>query len=491
MDLADYEAVGTLQDALNIHAEEAYAALSERQQEIAEKLFKCLTEIDAGNRKIRRAATLGQICAVAAVSETSEHKVVEVIDRFRKDGHWFLIPQVEEKLTSNRLIDISHESLIRKWKRLGQWVEEEAVSRGRYLKIVEEATEYRKEEDVGRLWRDPKLKEALDWLSSRKPNQAWADLQWLTSRKSNLFLFGQHDPHFTLAIDFLGRSKNAQDRTKLLKFSGALAIGALILSILGIWAYFKTQQAKVAEEKAALTERLKQTAEENARIAKEKEEEALRQQTRAEEDLHIYRLVEALSPMYRRLEHIPGPDAERIRKELDSLAIKILPERYPYSLYEASSSGKPEQSSAIVTGAKVDRTSFASVIDFLERGLTTMSTLEKYIQRVPQDMEEGQRLTGELDQARNTLMQVSHQLSGRRPLFEEAIGFVSLKVTSRSRMVEKTLFVQDKKADMSDAEKNGALSIELMKSRNLGMEIVRIERIEIGSVKGWRFTYRE
>jgi energy-coupling factor transporter ATP-binding protein EcfA2 len=43
LDVTDLDAIGGMAEALSRHAEEAYASLSERQQAIAERLFKCLT----------------------------------------------------------------------------------------------------------------------------------------------------------------------------------------------------------------------------------------------------------------------------------------------------------------------------------------------------------------------------------------------------------------------------------------------------------------
>jgi len=51
--------------------------------------------------------------------------MMTVIDAFRKKGRSFLMPPEHVKLTGESLIDISHESLIRQWKRLRQWVDAE------------------------------------------------------------------------------------------------------------------------------------------------------------------------------------------------------------------------------------------------------------------------------------------------------------------------------------------------------------------------------
>jgi hypothetical protein len=94
--------------------------------QIAEKLFKALTEKGEDNREIRRPVVLRELCAVAGPSEKDVTTVIEI---FRGPGRSFLMPPVEIELTDDTLIDISHESLIRIWKRLQQWVDEEAESR--------------------------------------------------------------------------------------------------------------------------------------------------------------------------------------------------------------------------------------------------------------------------------------------------------------------------------------------------------------------------
>jgi hypothetical protein len=44
IDIPDYNAIGTMAEALSRHADEAFAELSDRQKLIAERLFKGLTE---------------------------------------------------------------------------------------------------------------------------------------------------------------------------------------------------------------------------------------------------------------------------------------------------------------------------------------------------------------------------------------------------------------------------------------------------------------
>jgi hypothetical protein len=70
LDLAHYEAIGTMAHALDAHAEEAYAALgSETRKALCEKLFKALTDKGMDIRGVRRPTQLGTLCELAEATE--------------------------------------------------------------------------------------------------------------------------------------------------------------------------------------------------------------------------------------------------------------------------------------------------------------------------------------------------------------------------------------------------------------------------------------
>src|SRR5262245_2410552 len=175
IDLCCYESIGGMAQALSLHADEVYKdLLDERSREIAEKLFKCLTEKGPDNREIRRPITLGEICAVVGAREDTtkpadEIEVINVIEDFRAPGRSFLMPPEGTKLESDTLIDISHECLMRGWNKLGDWVDEEARSARIYRRLAETAELYGRGE--AGLWRDPDLSRALAWQERVRPNK--------------------------------------------------------------------------------------------------------------------------------------------------------------------------------------------------------------------------------------------------------------------------------------------------------------------------------
>jgi hypothetical protein len=102
----------TMAQALDQHAERAYAELTPRQQRICEKMFKALTDKATDPRGVRRPTTLGTLCALA---DATPAEVTQVIDVFRKPSRSFLMPPADETLQAETVIDISHESLMRVW----------------------------------------------------------------------------------------------------------------------------------------------------------------------------------------------------------------------------------------------------------------------------------------------------------------------------------------------------------------------------------------
>ena len=238
LDLCCYEAVGGMANALSRHADEALKELAAaRSQVVAEKLFKALTEKGSDNREIRRPVTLGVLCALA---EAQQSEVSGVIDTFRRPGRSFLMTPAGP-LGPESLIDISHESLIRAWTRLKEWVEEESRSARIYRRLAETAV--LESEGGASLWRDPDLQIALTWRNESKPNQAWAQ---------------RYHPEFERAMDFLNRSVAERDaavrdkelqRKRAIKRTRVTAIifGALFLVAL-VALYFANQQRVYANE---------------------------------------------------------------------------------------------------------------------------------------------------------------------------------------------------------------------------------------------------
>lgn len=168
--LQNYAAVGSMSHALDRHAEKAYAQLATpRQQQVAQTLFKALTDKTSHADGIRRPTSLHMLCEL---TQCTQDDLIKVIDVFRKSSRSFIMPPIDEALSPDTMIDISHESLMRMWQRLIRWSHEEAVSAQTYRRLAATAELF--EQNQAGLWRDPDLQLALQWRHRNEPNAMWA-----------------------------------------------------------------------------------------------------------------------------------------------------------------------------------------------------------------------------------------------------------------------------------------------------------------------------
>ncbi|MBV59171.1 MAG: hypothetical protein CMO58_06170, partial [Verrucomicrobiales bacterium] len=189
LDLEHYDATGGMTEALSRHADEVYNEQpDEEHKRIAQKLFKSLTEKVDANRGIRRPMALVELHEICGGDESHLRNVV---DSFRKTGCTFLMPAGEREITPKSIIDISHESLMRVWRSLRNWVDEEAQSAKIYRRLADTATLY-KDNKAG-LYRDPDLQIALSWREENRPNKTWADRYYPGFAGAMAFLDESHE----------------------------------------------------------------------------------------------------------------------------------------------------------------------------------------------------------------------------------------------------------------------------------------------------------
>ncbi len=143
---ADYEAVGGIQNALSVQANEIFSQLNDNEKKICEKIFKSITEKTTEGRGIRRPAKLGVLADIISVSPA---EVAKVIEPFRKQEAGLLMPSEPVELEPETVIDISHESLMRIWETLSIWTNEEADSVKIYLRLADAAEIHQQPRKLG------------------------------------------------------------------------------------------------------------------------------------------------------------------------------------------------------------------------------------------------------------------------------------------------------------------------------------------------------
>ena len=124
-----YEDVGRMAEALSRHADEVLAQCADKELAV-EQSFRALSELDREGRAVRRALRFDRLLAETGVPEAD---LRVVLDRFRAPGCAFLAPPLAATptLSPDDRVDIGHETLLRRWRKLSGRVGEVDPKTGR------------------------------------------------------------------------------------------------------------------------------------------------------------------------------------------------------------------------------------------------------------------------------------------------------------------------------------------------------------------------
>lgn len=315
VDLKHYEAIGTMSEALSQHANEAYEELDEEQKRICEILFKAITEKRGENFGIRRPTRLNEI---AAIADVSENDVAEVIEKFREPGRSLLTPAYGMELGPKSMIDISHESLMRIWIRLKNWVDDEAEAVQMYLRLAEAAAMYQ----VGKagLWRPPDLQLALNWQAKHKPTLVWGQRYHPAFERTMVFLeYSRKEFETEQRIKELEQKRKLQRARVTAIVFGSLMVVALMFLVFAIY------QQTEAKRQQTIAEANFIEAEKQRIAADEAKAEALKQRDEAEQaraDAVKAQEAEAEQRAAAEQRRLEAEAAEARAREQEQLAVK-------------------------------------------------------------------------------------------------------------------------------------------------------------------------
>jgi hypothetical protein len=170
IELQDYEAIGGFGEAVDHHADDL---LAEVPADLAERVFKRLTARGRGNRERRDPATLQQLWDVCdAVTPERQQQVCRVIDHFRHGDATFLRPR-DGHIHPHTYLDITHESLIRLWRKLrDEWLPQEQHAAKALLEVAERARNWKA--GTGELLSGLDFVRIEQWARERNQTRAWA-----------------------------------------------------------------------------------------------------------------------------------------------------------------------------------------------------------------------------------------------------------------------------------------------------------------------------
>ena len=225
LNIDDYALTGGLQNALSIHADEAYESLDATGQRIAERMFRCLSDGGTDSRLTCRLATIQEIADVAQVQVD---QVITVAEAFRRPDRCFLTPPAGVALTAQSTLDISHESLLRLWSCVADWVRTETTSR-------ENFNDLRRAESLaagGDLLGRQDLSRFRSWYDGDRPTSAWA-ARYAGSLESVVALLEKSTEAIARDDERKRRDANVKRQMAIASFC-VLAAFAAIVTILGL-----------------------------------------------------------------------------------------------------------------------------------------------------------------------------------------------------------------------------------------------------------------
>ena len=283
LDGAIVDEAGGLVELLSRHADRVMASVApdEPGEALVEDVFRALTDVNAEGAAIRNPLAFCDLCAVTDATPAALHPI---LDAFRAPGVSFVTPYAPEPIDDKTPIDVSHEALIRCWRRISAkpdgWLQKEIRDGLAWRALLYQAGTFANDKES--FLSQPATEVRADWLKGR--NEFWAERygggwpevealinisreHWKQradeAEKEERQKKEERERRVRDAERIADEQKKAaiaQRRTAQVAVGGLVA--ALLVAGLALWQYFK------ATEATRLAERATEQAQANAERAK-------------------------------------------------------------------------------------------------------------------------------------------------------------------------------------------------------------------------------
>ncbi|WP_411104033.1 helix-turn-helix domain-containing protein [Streptomyces sp. cmx-4-9] len=177
--IADYRAGGGMSAAISATAEEAYAALTDPQQDLARVLFLRMVAVGDGGPDTRRLLPLPEGAGTADPAD--RHRAGQVYD-------------VLERFVDRRLVtldadgaQITHEALLTAWPRLHRWIDTDRAGHLVWQELTRDAERWlAQDREPSLLYRGARLAVAVSWAeqSGRGPELTVREASFLKESRA-------------------------------------------------------------------------------------------------------------------------------------------------------------------------------------------------------------------------------------------------------------------------------------------------------------------
>ncbi|MBR4215482.1 MAG: hypothetical protein IKR94_09210 [Bacteroidales bacterium] len=268
----------------------------EESKEIIETVFKSLTKTD-NKRQVRNRCTINEITGIINKPNITNATVCGVINIFRTPENTLLQPFSvpgrldTQYLSGDTVLDVTHEALIRNWKMLAEWAEEEENFLKDYHDFATQMNrwlQYNKDQQY--LLTSGTYSYFQNWYLANRPN-AYRFLKYDNTKNSFRQKLKLAQYQYENCQDFLEYSNLAikahesSKRRKLMIVITALAAFTVVLILLTGWAMQEQKKAndvaEYARQQADSAERQKARALHSQQLAERANNEAKAQRSEA------------------------------------------------------------------------------------------------------------------------------------------------------------------------------------------------------------------
>jgi hypothetical protein len=230
----DYGMAGGIGNALSRHADQAWEEIEgdPKKAHIARQLFLQLCDISPDGQITRRRPRVAEVVSVTGASIAEIQEVVRV---FQEDDRNFILPSADS-LSSEDLLDISHEALLRQWRRFtDEWQFQERDDASELRRLAELASLHNR--DKGGLLPVADLARIKDWQT--RVSAEWAQRYVKKETWEGVLAF--------IETSRAAVQREVQQRTKLFRTLGfVLVAGTFALAVL----WYRADTAKATAQQA-------------------------------------------------------------------------------------------------------------------------------------------------------------------------------------------------------------------------------------------------